>query len=120
MTGVQTCALPILAAAPIEHETSELRVTTSLGLAVVEPGDDPASILSRADEGLYASKRSGRNCAHFHNGIRCERITFEPHASADRADPPADPCGNATGADAELSTLCENLRHRLAAVTDER
>ncbi len=38
-------------------------VTTSIGLTVSIAGaDDPGSMLARADRGLYAAKRSGRNC----------------------------------------------------------
>ncbi len=38
-------------------------VTTSVGLTVSIAGtDDPGSMLARADRGLYAAKRSGRNC----------------------------------------------------------
>lgn len=38
-----------------------LRVTTSVGLACVRPGDDAHSVVRRADEHLYAAKRAGRN-----------------------------------------------------------
>lgn len=39
----------------------ELHVTASIGLTVAERGEDPEQVLRRADEGLYAAKRSGRN-----------------------------------------------------------
>lgn len=39
----------------------ELHVTASIGLTVVEAGEDPENVLRRADEGLYEAKRSGRN-----------------------------------------------------------
>ncbi|WP_307831614.1 GGDEF domain-containing protein [Nucisporomicrobium flavum] len=38
-----------------------LRVTASIGLAVLRPGDDAYSVVRRADENLYAAKRAGRN-----------------------------------------------------------
>ncbi len=39
-----------------------VHVSTSVGLALLEPGDsDPASLLRRADEALYAAKRAGRD-----------------------------------------------------------
>ena len=39
----------------------ELHVTASIGLTVAEAGEAPEQVLRRADEGLYAAKRSGRN-----------------------------------------------------------
>ena len=38
------------------------RVTLSVGVAAIAPGDSPQSLLERADVCLYAAKRSGRNC----------------------------------------------------------
>lgn len=38
-----------------------VRVTVSLGVAMLEPGDTKESVLLRADAALYASKTSGRN-----------------------------------------------------------
>jgi PleD family two-component response regulator len=39
----------------------ELHVTASVGLIVGEAGEDLELVLRRADERLYAAKRSGRN-----------------------------------------------------------
>lgn len=36
-------------------------ITISIGIAERCPGEDPASLVRRADEALYASKRAGRN-----------------------------------------------------------
>lgn len=38
-----------------------LQVTLSAGLAALQPGDDPARLIARADAGLYAAKAAGRN-----------------------------------------------------------
>lgn len=39
-------------------------LTISIGLACLEDGDDGAhALISRADQGLYAAKQAGRNCA---------------------------------------------------------
>jgi diguanylate cyclase (GGDEF)-like protein/PAS domain S-box-containing protein len=38
-----------------------IRVTVSVGGAIVDPGDSRESLMKRADEHLYASKRAGRN-----------------------------------------------------------
>jgi diguanylate cyclase len=43
----------------------EAAVTLSVGVAMARKGDTPESIIERADEGLYASKRGGRNQVHF-------------------------------------------------------
>jgi diguanylate cyclase len=37
------------------------RVTISLGVATLRPGDSPQSLIERADNCLYAAKRRGRN-----------------------------------------------------------
>jgi diguanylate cyclase len=39
------------------------KVTVSLGVAVLRPGDTPASLLERADLCMFAAKRGGRNRA---------------------------------------------------------
>ncbi|UQU62310.1 GGDEF domain-containing protein [Couchioplanes caeruleus] len=44
-----------------ESVAAGLRVTASIGLAVLRPGDDAHSVVRRADENLYAAKRAGRN-----------------------------------------------------------
>ncbi|MBM81456.1 MAG: hypothetical protein CMJ78_12815 [Planctomycetaceae bacterium] len=42
-------------------EVDDLKVTSSFGVTVVEPGDSVESILRRADKALYLSKENGRN-----------------------------------------------------------
>ena len=37
------------------------RVTISIGVAALRPGDDAQSLIGRADACLYAAKRNGRN-----------------------------------------------------------
>ncbi|MEO8523328.1 MAG: diguanylate cyclase [Caldimonas sp.] len=47
---------------PMRLGGSLVQVSTSVGLALLEPGDsDPASLLRRADEALYEAKRAGRD-----------------------------------------------------------
>lgn len=44
------------------HEDRSIRVTTSIGVAIVEPEDaDAEALLKRADQSLYAAKSAGRN-----------------------------------------------------------
>ena len=37
------------------------RVTISVGVSLLKPGDDPDALIERADACLYAAKRNGRN-----------------------------------------------------------
>ena len=52
-----------------------LKVTVSLGLSQLGPGDDIAKLIRRADEGLYTSKEAGRNCGHWNTGEEFVPIT---------------------------------------------
>ncbi len=45
-----------------------IRVTISGGVAETKGDETLANLLARADEALYASKSSGRNCLHWHDG----------------------------------------------------
>src|SRR5947209_1852600 len=46
-----------------KQSTGEIlgRVTISIGVAMLQPGDDPDTLIERADACLYAAKRNGRN-----------------------------------------------------------
>ena len=52
-----------IAAEPFSiNQELAIRVTTSVGLATLENGDDtPQTLFKRADQALYSAKRSGRN-----------------------------------------------------------
>jgi diguanylate cyclase len=50
-----------IAQAPIAAGDAELQITVSLGVAELQHGDTPNTLLKRADEGLYEAKQSGRN-----------------------------------------------------------
>jgi diguanylate cyclase len=45
----------------VASSKEQTAVTVSIGLAMVRRGDTPERIFQRADEALYASKKSGRN-----------------------------------------------------------
>ena len=44
-------------------------VTSSFGVAMCTPSDDPNAMLKRADEGLYKAKQGGRNCVVLEQGM---------------------------------------------------
>jgi len=46
---------------PIQRGKQAMEVTISVGIAALAEGEDPASVLKRADEALYRAKRDGRN-----------------------------------------------------------
>ena len=105
-----------VAATGFQFEQVEIHMTVSLGLAEVRASDDPASLIKRADEALYASKRAGRDCGHFHTGQTCQRILFDAPPN------PNESCDGVVtdGDDSELELVCEDLRSRLAEVTDDQ
>jgi diguanylate cyclase (GGDEF)-like protein len=78
-----------VAAVRVAHQGKELRVTASLGTAQAMPGDEPATLVSRADQALYASKQAGRDRVYFHSGSLCLPIELsddpQPPAAEDRA-----------------------------------
>jgi diguanylate cyclase (GGDEF)-like protein len=52
----------LVARSTVPVEGSQIQVTISVGAAMVAPGDSAESLLNRADQHLYSSKQSGRNC----------------------------------------------------------
>jgi diguanylate cyclase len=67
--------------AVFQHESTELRVTCSLGVAQVLGANTPAELIKRADDALYQSKAAG-NCSHYHDGQTCRPASdaLEPEA----------------------------------------
>lgn len=51
----------LVAQSTVPVDDSQIRVTISVGAAMVAPRDSPESLLNRADQYLYTSKQSGRN-----------------------------------------------------------
>lgn len=64
----------------VNSDQGNIRVTCSVGMADFQPEDTAASLLERADEGLYMSKQNGRNrgywCSHG-NWLPMETQTLE-------------------------------------------
>jgi diguanylate cyclase len=65
----------------VESAGQELRVTASCGVATVLPSEDVAGCIARADQGLYASKRAGRNCVHLHDGSALKKLGAAANAA---------------------------------------
>lgn len=71
-------------AAKFEFEGTTLQVTASVGLAEIQVGEDNESLIRRADEALYASKKQGRNTSYFHTG-ECS-IPISPQTTRQAVD----------------------------------
>jgi diguanylate cyclase len=76
-------------AVPFSGKT--LRVTASIGMAECTAGEDPPQLVRRADDGVYASKKAGRNCSHWHNGVECIPINAPGKQPAAKPLEPAAP-----------------------------
>ncbi len=50
------------------HDGATMRLTVSVGIALLEGEETGEQMLERADAALYTSKHSGRNCVHFQKG----------------------------------------------------
>jgi len=106
--------------ASFNYQGKQLNVTISVGVAAVANGDNPGSIVSRADKALYESKRAGRDCGHsFQNG------KFAPLADSGRVlrPPTGDPQTTPVKIyDKEtprpsIIEVCDELRQRFLEVT---
>ena len=102
------------------YESLTLRVTVSIGIAQILPGEDAASLTKRSDAALYSSKEAGRNCVHYHDGVNCQRhgtgVTTEVNDSlAAENQTPSDElyCDETTGLPTQR-VLLEELRRRAA------
>lgn len=100
-----------------------LRVTTSCGLAVAGPQSNTSELLKQADLALYAAKADGRNCCHFHDGLRTRRITAgvsgPPSPSVTDSVPQSDPrpVMRKSPLSNLMAELSRDLRHKLDELT---
>jgi len=98
---------------------AELRVTISIGVAVLAEGDDTARLIRRADAALYASKENGRNRVSWHDGQQVHRWSAPEPEIATTQPPSQDPQASAeeAGRDRNLcdrATFCNLLKRRLS------
>lgn len=77
-------------------EEQVLRITASIGVAERLPGEGGPELIQRADEALYAAKKGGRNCVHWHDGWVThpladagKTVTPQPHAEQCQETSPA-------------------------------
>jgi len=94
-----------------QYEGQPMQVSVSCGLAAPLHGESARDVFDRSDKALYASKHGGRNCGHWHDGIRCVRLGEEPGADGPAATIPSD---------SELAVACDVLRQRLLEVTADK
>lgn len=47
-----------------QQRAAEQASTVSIGVACLEPGEEAASVLKRADQAMYAARHAGRNRVH--------------------------------------------------------
>jgi diguanylate cyclase len=102
----------------VQFGGNTLRVTASVGMAECQVGEEAALLIRRADEAVYASKKGGRNCSHWHNGTEYLPIMLakpaaeEPHAQtkAPIIPPMAPDVSNLPG----RAAFAEELRRRIS------
>lgn len=94
---------------PIQADSAALTATVSCGVAEATSSEDLAALLRRADEALYASKSGGRNCAHWHDGLRCLRIGPQ---DANR------PAAETTTAAESFRDVCAELRRKVMEISN--
>jgi diguanylate cyclase len=71
----------------VESDGQQLKVTASCGVASVLPNEDVAGVIARADQGLYGSKKAGRNCVHLHDGNHLQRYGADGATTESSASP---------------------------------
>lgn len=88
-----------------------MQLTVSCGIAQFQDGDDPKSLLSRADSALYSARAAGGNKQFVHNGSHIRQLR-DLNSGGDRPAPPPGPIVAApplTSAALQLMSSSESL-----------
>ena len=86
-----------MSGASILYAGHELHITTSAGLAELQPGDTAQTFVKRASDAVYAAKCNGRNCTYWHSADGLKRI------SRPDEEPVVPPTGVGASADAKAA-----------------
>lgn len=102
-----------------EFQGQSLRVTASFGVACCMKDETDEQLLRRCDEALYAAKQNGRNRSFWHDGVRAIPIA----ANVDYTNPTrkltSQPDNPRLIDSDRFVQICEDLRRRLAEVTQQ-
>lgn len=108
--------LRVLRETTLRYERKDLHVTVSCGVAQACTGDTSVSLIKRADEALYASKRNGRDRGHFSLGGELIQIKEDKPLLSTRQVVDVDK-SQPVSAPANFSEVCDQLRRRLLEVS---
>lgn len=92
------------------HESTQIPVTLSGGVAIISSDDKAGNLVRRSDEALYASKLGGRNRIHLHDGQLCRLVT----KCAAGAEPPRELPASIAQMDAQ-----KRVMERLERIVEE-
>ena len=103
----------------VESAGQLLKVTVSGGVAAAVAEEDVERLVSRADQGLYASKKAGRNCIHLHDGkqLTCNGA---PAPKAEEPKPAPKPTPEKPAADTGAKDPLQLIPNREAFIEDVR
>ncbi|WP_158020636.1 GGDEF domain-containing protein [Salinivibrio sharmensis] len=74
----------------IDESRTPLKVTASIGLSTLQPGDTLSSLIERADSALYQAKAEGRNCIRSYQPGKQTGFDARNSVSRDNIDMPTE------------------------------
>ncbi len=107
-----------VAGTAISIKHNRVPVTISVGAALIAAGEAGKSLIGRSDAALYASKHGGRNCAHWHDGTQCRRVTPTGSPTCASQPIPEDVAGPDWQEQPSWLKVCDNLRRSLTELVD--